>query len=467
MNETEIKRYTDEYFEVHQITEKLGRGGQGAVYKTTDPDIAIKLVIDEKGETISNKEQIEKYSDRLRNLRFLPFPKNAQISMPLAVLKNNAGYVMQLANDMKPIGKLLSGSSQISEIPDWLKEMDESAAKQFMHYLETGGTKFRLNILYKLASLLSKLHANALIYGDISPNNIFYSDDSIFLIDADNICLQTAKTRTIYTPQYGAPEVIEGKTGITLQSDVWAFAVLAYEILSMNYPFSDTDESGNTVSWTKAQTNQNSNNSNNYNYSELADNGLQSLIFTEKLLKLFKQTLLQGRINPLSRPQMSKYAVELAKTADKILVCPNCKMSYFYDYEEDVGKNQCPFCGTKRPEIMLLESYFWKENKKSDLAWKFAITTDKTINIPKRVVGEFLMSDGDSNCLEISFEDNFIVLKKLQNEIVLYVAIAKTQQFQQIFGTVKIGKCDAKEFFLFAEGQNSRIINVKIIGGKQ
>jgi hypothetical protein len=42
------ERYVDEYQNIHwiKINSKLGQGGQGAVFRIDDPDLAIKLLID-------------------------------------------------------------------------------------------------------------------------------------------------------------------------------------------------------------------------------------------------------------------------------------------------------------------------------------------------------------------------------------------------------------------------------------
>ena len=41
-----FNRYVDEYQNVHIQDKVLGQGGQGVVFRTRDPDLAIKLVTD-------------------------------------------------------------------------------------------------------------------------------------------------------------------------------------------------------------------------------------------------------------------------------------------------------------------------------------------------------------------------------------------------------------------------------------
>jgi len=88
-----VSKYVDEYQNVHIQDNVLGRGGQGIVFRTKDPDLAIKLVTDESGNPLTDPEILKKYSDRLKKVRFLPLPDGVNVSIPAALLIDNAGYV--------------------------------------------------------------------------------------------------------------------------------------------------------------------------------------------------------------------------------------------------------------------------------------------------------------------------------------------------------------------------------------
>ena len=64
-----FNEYVDEYQNVHIQDEVRGRGGQGIVYRPKDPDLAIKLVIDSKGNPVTDKKSVEKYSKRFKRVR--------------------------------------------------------------------------------------------------------------------------------------------------------------------------------------------------------------------------------------------------------------------------------------------------------------------------------------------------------------------------------------------------------------
>lgn len=59
-----FNEYVDEYQNVHIQDKVLGQGGQGVVFRTKDPDLAIKLVTDESGTPVTDEESVERYSKR-------------------------------------------------------------------------------------------------------------------------------------------------------------------------------------------------------------------------------------------------------------------------------------------------------------------------------------------------------------------------------------------------------------------
>ena len=92
------KVLVDEYGNSHQITDELARGGQGVVYRTTDADLAVKQPLDASDQPDKNANLRE----RFQRIRLLPMPRRIPVSLPLAILRDEPGYVMRLLNDMKP-----------------------------------------------------------------------------------------------------------------------------------------------------------------------------------------------------------------------------------------------------------------------------------------------------------------------------------------------------------------------------
>lgn len=69
------------------------------VSRTKDADLAIKQPLDASG----GLDQNANLRDRFQNIRILPLPSHIPISLPLAILRNQPGYVMRLLNGMKPL----------------------------------------------------------------------------------------------------------------------------------------------------------------------------------------------------------------------------------------------------------------------------------------------------------------------------------------------------------------------------
>jgi len=101
MDKSEEQKYSkplsDEYGNQHCLADELARGGQGVVFRTKDADLAIKQPLDASGEL----DKGVNLRDRFQNIRLLPMPARIPISLPLAILRDEPGYVMRLLSGMK------------------------------------------------------------------------------------------------------------------------------------------------------------------------------------------------------------------------------------------------------------------------------------------------------------------------------------------------------------------------------
>jgi len=493
-----FNEYVDEYQNIHILGEQLAPpGGQGIVYRTKDPDLAIKLVIDSEGNTVNDSESVEKYSQRFKRVRFLPIPMDMNIALPAVVLENKAGYVMQLLSEMVPFSHFwLDGKSAENigpdDIPAWLSAMPENEAKKIVHYYRTGGLRRRLHALYKCSSLLARLHGNGMVYGDISPNNIFISegldDSSVWLIDADNIRFEiTAGGSVVYTPKYGAPELVQGKDGGRPSSDCHAFAVVAFYLLSLIHPFvgkkvDGTDEGD----WADEENDDEDIEDKAYaglfpwvddqdDDSNSSDSGLpRSLLLTEKLTALFKGTFGPGRTSPLLRPTIYHWPEALAQAADMTVTCPGCSMNYYYDFiHPETEDHNCPYCKTQRPQVLILDSYRWNGPDKplNSPCWRYVreISQGSELTVPRRIFDEFAMLDSDTAEVLISSSNNGILIKKSDHgKADLSVAADSHPQsgFQKLYSQMKIDRVTPDvQFWMFAHLNSPRLVKCMISGG--
>ena len=128
---------------------------------------------------------------------------------------------------MEPLSGLIEPPTNVHSVGDW--------------YKSGGGLRRRLKLLGRVAEVLNALHAKGLIYGDLSCKNVFasaeVSHEEICLIDCDNIRYQSApQNGDVYTVGYGAPEVVIGRSGVNSLSEAFAFAVLAFQMLTATHP---------------------------------------------------------------------------------------------------------------------------------------------------------------------------------------------------------------------------------------
>jgi serine/threonine protein kinase len=380
----DLNHLVDEYGNFHQVTDELARGGQGVVFRTKDTDLAIKQPLDASGRADTNADLRE----RFQNIRVLPIPPRVPVSLPLAILRDEPGYVMRLLSDMKPFSSFeLNGKvkkemeGRIVMLPNWLTGIpDKQMALLLQNYASTGSTRRRLFALAKCSAILARLHCAGLVYGDISTNNAFVRDHpacDVWLIDADNMRFELPFGGiSVYTPGYGAPEVVQCRDQSRPRTDCWAFSVMAFKLLALCHPFigkrvlqaEDNDGGWDAEPVASADSGVHASiEMQAYaGYIPFVDDedddsnegvcGLpRPLVTTPGLRRLFQDTFGAGRELPHCRPAMAFWALELAKAADHALDCPECAMSYFADDHE-----RCPYCGSERPAFIRVQTPRWE-----------------------------------------------------------------------------------------------------------
>lgn len=212
----------DEKGSQYRIENLVGRGGQGAVYAVEGGRYAVKTV------TNASKRERDALRHRIEYVRRLDL-KGLPIARPRTMLREPTGYVMDLLDGVVPL-------SDLSHPP---REVDPQDLVAW--HVATGGLRKRLRVLARVADTLAQLGGRALVYGDLSPMNVLVSRDpqhaEAWLIDPDNIHHAGGRgARPIYTPRYGAPELVRQEAPAALATDAHALAVLVYETLTLSHP---------------------------------------------------------------------------------------------------------------------------------------------------------------------------------------------------------------------------------------
>jgi eukaryotic-like serine/threonine-protein kinase len=318
----------------------LGRGGQGVVYRVRGTGYAVKLV-EEQGRSKPGDE----LDQRLRRLRWLPLD-GIPITMPRRSLAPpHVGYLMDLLEGMESMEPLCLPPD---EVDDW--------------YAETGGLRRRLRLLSACSDALARLHARGLVYGDLSPANVFIAadpkQDGLRLIDADNIAVETsARGRIVGTLRYAAPEICTGRSGNTPFSDAYSFAVLAYEVLVADHPFGELiDDEDDLAAVHGGQEPWALHSSDDRNRSPF---GLTldkvNALMSDSLREHFQQNFEAGLLNQYARPEALRWTEALDRAADMTVACTGlgCEHTYL------VRSRRCPFCGAARPEVLPVVLWDW------------------------------------------------------------------------------------------------------------
>ena len=327
----------------YRLGRELGRGGQGAVFAVEGERLAVKLL---RG----GPRQRERLRDQLAMVAKLPLERLA-VAQPIDQLRPpHVGYVMELFTGMVPLHSLLRPPKGAASVTQW--------------YLDGGGLGRRLRLLAHIAQAISALHGRALVYTDLSPNNVFVSESAsdceVRLIDVDNLHAATASGRSVYTPRYGAPEIVR-RTGLpSTLADAHAFAVLAFETFALAHPLLGDEvrdgepelEDGalaGELPWIDAPDDDGNRSS---------DGIPRELVLSPVLRRDFQAAFGRGLSSPEERPGMATWGEHLHGAADRTLTCPSCQGSYF------VNRDDCPWCCEARPECVVARATLWDPHRR-------------------------------------------------------------------------------------------------------
>lgn len=424
----ETKEYKDIYGDIFTVDKELGRGGQGVVYRVKDNDCAVKVRINSNGEEIKIKNG-DKLPDplyaKIQNILRLPIRDINEIALPAQILKEYSGYIMPLLSEMQEIKNLLELKKD-KEIPEWLSNINNSeAAALFTNYFDTGSLKRRIELLMKVAAVLMQLHNRGLVYGDISLNNIFYSvDDKVYVcfIDADNIIFNDKVGGAVYTPKYGAPELVLHKGSNSILSDCFSFAVAAFHILSYSHPFEgEKTENNDNTDWADSDYNSNDKQSGNlysnpwiYNEDDDSNHAVSGLplelIVDDKLHFLFNKMFTEGVNNLATRPVMAEFYYAFIKAYNKIITCNHCGMTYYYDKFNGV----CPYCDKENKNIITVKTVHKKTGKEISCFYE-SYSIGQPVNIPYSAFMDYEVKNIYEDALIINVENEYMEIQFLNN----------------------------------------------------
>ena len=439
------KQFEDTYGHTHMLTKQLGEaGGQGVVFRTMDPDLAVKLIHNSAKTDVSTDTSKNR---RYAELRFLPLPDWVNLTLPRAELKDAAGYVMTLLDDMQEFGEAFTPNDASGGMTNpWLDGMRAANAEfaDFISgYMATGGARRRLGAYLGAARVLSALHAKGLVYCDFSGRNCFVStvpgNDTVWLIDADNLSFAEAISKdAVCTDRYAAPEVIQ-RGRFSPWSDCYSFAISLFEDLMCTHPFmgalqeqdfgeddfaDDTEARAFRGDFPWICDQDDDSNSGDYGLAEQRE-----MVLTNRLFRLFDRTFSEtGRKKRKTRPTMPEWFFALAEALDGSIRCRRCGMDF------DVSLDKCPWCDTV-PRVVSLESL-----KGGSPLWKFAreAVDGAALRVPARLIRGPRPSARDEAAFTIRCGKDGVCISDMNPGYDWAVSLDGGGSFQDIFGRVDI-----------------------------
>lgn len=339
-----LENVVDKYGVSYNVTKRIGEGSQGETFMLEGDQNIVKLF---KGSI--NDMELKSKINFLINLNL----DKRYYSVPIKeIISPKSGYISEFASGMISLSEL-KNSPKGENFGNW--------------YVKTGGLLKRYGVLIKLANCIRTLHSKGLVYCDLSPNNVFVSSNpkkhNVFLIDMDNLRYKTSIIHNIYTPFYGAPEIIKGIAPNTPMSDCYSFAVIAYELLALNHPLiGDLVDEGEPEIEEKALRGEIPWVEDSSDDSNIRTTGIPSSCFiASKVMDLFHRTFEEGLNEPLKRPTIANWCDALNDGLNDLILCDNCKTHYPLS-----NTGHCPFC-EKEPEIPLtLKIQRWEESENYD-----------------------------------------------------------------------------------------------------
>ena len=334
----------------YELTVKLSEGGQGVVCRTQFPGVLVKIA-----RFPASDPRTKSWFEHIEWVSRLPL-EALKIARPQTlIVKPRFGYVMELMDGLVPLTDMLEES---------MAAMHDGRGLQ--GFIDSGGLAKRLRLLERLSATLAALHGRGLAYGDLSPGNIFVSRSrdhaEVWLIDCDNISLLSREGgQKIYTPDYGAPEIMRGECGINSLTDSWSLGVIAFQLLTLLHPLKgdlvvdgEPEEEEHALLGELAWVDDTDDDANR------SSKGLpREMVLTKGLQALFQQCFGPGRTDPGARPSLAEWRAAFEAAAAMLMTCQGddaCGSGFYFNRSA-----QCTFCDRIQDESthLLLSHYLY------------------------------------------------------------------------------------------------------------
>jgi len=206
------------------LTQRIGRGGMGVVYRASDlqegGEVAIKVLSHERA---GNRRHGDRFTREIEALQRVDHPNTVKIFGSGTNERGDLWFAMELVRGTT-LNRHAKGPLAVPEI--------EAIIRQILHALDA-------------------VHQAGLIHRDLKPSNIMIETTPggprvkvldfgvVRFTDPDRSVL-TAQNTLLGTPAYIAPELIRGQT-VDARADLYAVGVVLHTLATGAPPFSGPD----------------------------------------------------------------------------------------------------------------------------------------------------------------------------------------------------------------------------------
>lgn len=202
----------------YHIKGELGRGGMGVVYDAFDETLQRRVAIKQlQRDQDTTSQDMERFLQEARLVAQLKHPRLAEI---YTVINEGDQFLVFEYVEGQPLDKILSVNHKLSI----------ATARK---------------LIGDVAAALDYAHGRKIIHRDLKPSNIMVEKDGAAKVMDFGIAHQSqtatalTRTRAAGTPPYMAPEQSLGS--VSKASDLYALAVMTYEMLTGTRPFEGPD----------------------------------------------------------------------------------------------------------------------------------------------------------------------------------------------------------------------------------
>ncbi|HEY4184681.1 MAG TPA: serine/threonine-protein kinase, partial [Polyangia bacterium] len=211
----------------YRLVRLIGEGGMGEVYEATHARLAGRYAIKVLLQTLSNnREAVARFDREAQVTSLLQHPNIVQV-IDHNTASDGTEYLVMEYLDGESLGARMARPRRLPV---------ESVA----------------SIVDQIAAGLAAAHTHGIVHRDLKPDNVFLvavqgrAAELVKLLDFGISKMgsgyQTLDRQICGTPQYMAPEQVEGRVAdIGGPTDQFALAVIAYELLTGRNPFQKAD----------------------------------------------------------------------------------------------------------------------------------------------------------------------------------------------------------------------------------